>query len=780
MTSNNKLINKNKYKALNLTNMYSSKVQNPYYNNLEQINETLIANKFQKNHGSIEKLIETKEINIPQDIYNRLSAVSLNNSFNIETLLFLGHCKVVSLFSGQSNITTGFFVKRNKTDEEKEEYFPNDFQTLPFSINLGSNETWNSIALRVHKSLTNLRKLKNIKIKNLYEVNKLFDFSFAYIEKTTSQKDEIRLFEDESNSLLVKFHNNTNSFHASNTKCTIQYLSGNISEKQVNALEDSYVRVLESISEELQTVHTSSNWLSEKDKNQLLRWNDTNKKYPLKNNLVELFEEQAYKTPNQIASINKNEKLTYRQLNERSNKLARYLRNNGIGPDCLVGICMSRSNLMLISLLGILKAGAGYVPLDLNYPKDRLQNMLDDTNIELLLTDDSFNEKLFIKENKIIQLDIEWSEISELPCNNLNDLTSPNNIAYLVFTSGSTGMPKAAVIEHRSVIELMYWAKDEFGTTALSGVLASSSICFDMSIFELFAPLSWGGTVIIVDNILQLHDSNEKDMISLLSTIPSALCTIAELNWIPDKTKNALLAGEPLTQKITNRIFEATKLEKIWNAYGLSEDTTYTTTSLITRESKESINIGKPIANRQLYILDDYNNQVPIGVIGELYVSGNGLAREYMNRPKLTEERFLKNFFSDNNTARMYRTGDLVRYRYDGTLDYITRKDSQIKLRGHRIELGEIESILFEHKYIENCAVVCRKEVDNKRLIAYVVCNEHHTKVSEQLIKEYLSKKLPEWMVPSTIVRLNKLPTTNHGKLDRNALPAPERCSWSS
>ncbi|WP_312683581.1 amino acid adenylation domain-containing protein [Mammaliicoccus sciuri] len=778
MTTNNKLINRNKYKTLNLTNMYSLKIQKLYYNNIEQINETLIENKFKKEHISVGKLIETKEINIPQDTYTRLSAISLNNNLDIETLLFLGHCKVVSLFSGQRNITTGFCVRCNKVDKKKEGILSSDFQILPFSINLGSDETWNSIALRVRKSLTNIRKLKNVKIKDLYEVNKLFDFSFAYIEKATSQKDEIALFEDESNSLLVEFHNNTNLVHASNIKCNIQYRSDNISEEQVNALEDSYIRVLESISEELQTVHTSSNWLSEKDENRLLSWNDTNKKYPIKSNLVELFEEQAYKTPNKTASIHKNEKLTYRQLNERSNKLARYLRNNSIGPDCLVGICMSRSNLMLISLLGILKAGAGYVPLDLNYPKERLQNMLDDINVELLLIDDSFNEKLFIRKSKIVQLDIEWSGISELPCTNLNGLTSPNNIAYLVFTSGSTGMPKAAVIEHRSVIELMYWAKDEFGLTALSGVLASSSICFDMSIFEIFAPLSWGGTVIIVDNILQLHDSNEKNLISLLSTIPSALCTIAELNWIPDKTKNVLLAGEPLTQNITNRIFESTKLEKIWNAYGLSEDTTYTTTSLITRESKEPINIGKPIANRQLYILDDYNNQVPVGVIGELYVSGNGLAREYMNRPKLTEERFLKNFFSDNNTDRMYRTGDLVRYRTDGTLDYIARKDSQIKLRGHRIELGEIESILFDHKYIENCAVVCRKEVDNNRLIAYVVCNEYHTKFSEQLIKEYLSKKLPEWMVPSTIVRLNKLPTTNHGKLDRNALPAPERCSW--
>jgi acyl-CoA synthetase (AMP-forming)/AMP-acid ligase II len=227
-------------------------------------------------------------------------------------------------------------------------------------------------------------------------------------------------------------------------------------------------------------------------------------------------------------------------------------------------------------------------------------------------------------------------------------------------------------------------------------------------------------------------------------------------------------------------MFSSTKLEKIWNAYGLSEDTTYTTVSVIKRGCEEPVTIGRPIANRQLYILDEYQQMVPIGVIGELYVAGNGLARGYINRPDLTAERFLPNRFGDHTKTRMYRTGDLVRYLPDGQLAYIGRKDHQIKLRGHRIDLGEIEMTLATHADVEQCVVICREDGGDKRLIAYVVMRNHTIDVSPLQLKEHLRVKLPEWMVPASIVWLAKLPTTSHGKLDRKALPAPERCSWPS
>ncbi|MCK6258783.1 amino acid adenylation domain-containing protein [Fictibacillus sp. KIGAM418] len=755
-----------------------SSVQAFWDENRHQMTETLIMS----NSGKLSKRsggkIQKEEINIPQEVYNSLSDAARKSATNIETLLFVAHCKVVSLLSGQSTIATGMGIETQRSSVEHQIDMGNHAQFLPLAITLGPLETWNDIALRVHEKIGMIKELKTLITSDLKDINRLFDVNFAYVEHDF--KNELLSEDnDESNSLTVKFHSNSTISSFNDIKCLIQYRDDQITKDQVIALGYYYSRILESIGKDLLTIHTNSNWLTINDEKLLSEWNNlTIKEFPLKNNLLQLFEEQAQRTPNQIASINKNESLTYQELNERSNQLARYLRNLGVGPEFLVGICMKRSNLMLIGLLGILKAGGGYVPLDPNYPKERLHHMLDDANVEMILTDNLLSEQLSFDGRKIIKLDVEWPIIASFECTNLECQTISSNVAYLVFTSGSTGLPKAAVIEHGSVIELMYWAKDEFGLETLSGVLASSSICFDMSIFELYVPLSWGGTVIIVDDILQVRNTEGREKISLLSTVPSALCTLAELGWVPDNTRAALLAGEPLSRQVTTRIFNSTKLEKIWNAYGLSEDTTYTTVSLIKRELEGPITIGKPIANRQLYVLDEYQREVPIGVMGELYVAGNGLARAYINRPELTADRFLLKIFNDNKKVRMYRTGDLVRYRSDGTLEYIARKDHQIKLRGHRIELGEIEITLGAHKAVEQCVVVCRTEGEDKRLIAYVVIKEGNINVSPHQLKEYLSGNLPEWMIPAMIVWLEKLPTTSHGKLDRKALPAPERCSW--
>jgi microcystin synthetase protein McyA len=761
-----------------------SKVQSFWDENRHQMTETLIMKNFDKLSKQNGGIIQKEEINITQEIYNRLSDAARKSGTNIETLLFVAHCKVVSLLSGQATIATGIYKDAHCSSFEHQIDIGNHARVLPLAITLGPQETWNDIALRAYEMLGTIHELKALKISNLKDINRLFDVNFSYVEhdymnNLIYKNDEMAITEDddENNSLTVRFYSNSSKSSLNDIKCLIQYRDNQITKDQVIIIGDYYSRILEAIGKELLTIHTSSNWLSLKNEKLLSEWNNTTKEFPLKNNLLQLFEEQAQKTPNHIASINKNEKLTYQQLNERSNQLARYLRKLGVGPEFLVGICMKRSNFMLIGLLGILKAGGGYVPLDPSYPKERLQYMLDDANVEMILTDNILSEQLSFDDREIIRLDVEWPIIAKFQSTNLECQTISSNVAYLVYTSGSTGLPKAAVIEHRSVIELMYWAKDEFGLVSLSGVLASSSICFDMSIFELYVPLSWGGTVIIVDDILQLRNNEGNEKISLISTVPSALCTLAELGWVPDNTSAALLAGEPLSRQITTRIFNSTKLNKLWNAYGLSEDTTYTTISLIKRELEEPITIGKPIANRQLYVLDEYQRKVPIGVMGELYVAGNGLARGYINRPELTAERFLPNSFSDNKKIRMYRTGDLVRYRSNGTLEYIARKDHQIKLRGHRIELGEIEMTLGAHKAVEQCAVVCRKEGDDKRLIAYVVIKKCNINVSINQLKKYLSEKLPEWMIPAMFVWLDKLPTTSHGKLDRHALPAPERCS---
>lgn len=747
--------------------------------NRQQWTETRVINSFDKQNIDAAGVIKKEEITITKGMYITLENAAFKSGTSLETILFVAHCKVISLLSGQSTIMTGICKNKAPLSVDRQTDVGTHTRILPLALTLDAQETWNDIALKVHGMLKTLKELKMPQTSDLKD-NKLFDSSFFYeehddITRLNIGKVEQLIYERNIDKmpLTVRFLSSSNDI-----RCVIQYRDDQITREQVLTLSGYYSRILEAIGKDLLTMHAKFNWLSIEHEDLLSKWNNTSREFPKKGNLLQLFEEQVQRTPDKIASINKNEKLTYRQLNERSNRLARYLRKSEVGPEFLVGICLKRSNLMLVGLLGILKVGGGYVPLDPNYPEERLYFILNDANVNLILTDNNLSKQLSFGEREIIRLDVDWSSIESFDCTNIECQTTSSNIAYLVFTSGSTGFPKATVIEHGSVIELMYWAKDEFGLDSLTGVLASSSICFDMSIFELYVPLSWGGTVIIVDDILQIHSTKETEKISLLSTVPSALVTLAELGWVPANTKAALLAGEPLSRHITTRIFNSTKLEKIWNAYGLSEDTTYTTVSLIKRGIEEPVTIGKPIANRQLYILDEYQQKVPIGVPGELYVAGNGLARGYVNRPELTSEQFLSNCFSDSEKTRMYRTGDLVRYRSDGTLDYIARKDQQIKLRGHRIELGEIEMTLATHEAVEQSVVVCRRDSGDHRLIAYVVIRDCNLEVTSFLLKEYLRKKLPEWMIPASIVWLEELPTTSHGKLDRNALPAPERCSW--
>ena len=765
----------------------SAKAQAFWNENRHQMSETLVLNNFDKLYAHIGGALRKVEITIATETRDALIDAARKSGTSLETLLFVAHCKVVSLLSGQVMITTGICTDARYSSDNQQADIGNYVRVLPFALTLGAQETWNDIALRVHEAFGILHELEKLPLAGLNDTKKLFDVNFAYTEHADTSyllnnNDETVIVEDsyDNNSLIVRFISGANIRGINDLKCLIEYSDDLITKEQVIAFGGYYTRVLQAIGRDLTTFHISSHWLSDENERLLSKWNDTVREFPLKNNLSQLFEEQAQRTPERIASINKNEQLTYQQLNERSNQLARYLRKLGVGPEVLVGICMERSNLMLIGLLGVLKAGGGYVPLDPKYPNARLYFMLDDAKVEMILTDTIISAQLSFGDRRMIRLDDEWTIIVTFERNNIECQTTSSNVAYLVYTSGSTGFPKAAEIEHRSVIELMYWARDEFGLDTLSGVLASSSICFDMSIFELYAPLSWGGTVIIVDDILQLRDTQAITEVSLLSTVPSALCTLAELGWVSTNTRAALLAGEPLSRQMTTRIFGATKLEKIWNAYGLSEDTTYTTVSLIKRGFEEPVTIGRPIANRQLYVLDEYQQMVPIGVIGELYVAGNGLARGYINRPDLTAERFLSNRFGANTKTRMYRTGDLVRYRPDGELEYIGRKDYQLKLRGHRIDLGEIEMTLATHAAVEQCVVVCREDGGDKRLIAYVVMRNHTIDVSPLQLKEHLRVKLPEWMVPASIVWLAKLPTTSHGKLDRHALPAPERCSWPS
>src|SRR6185503_15801414 len=345
----------------------------------------------------------------------------------------------------------------------------------------------------------------------------------------------------------------------------------------------------------------------------------------------------------------------------------------------------------------------------------------------------------------------------------------PESLGYVIYTSGSTGRPKGVAIEQRSTVAMLQWAQQVFGPEDLAAVLASTSICFDLSVFEMFLPLSVGGAVIMAQDALQLAQGNWTGVeLSLINTVPSAMAELVRLGCVPASVRVVNLAGEPLSQTLVEQLYEQSGVERVYDLYGPTEDTTYSTYAL--RGVKEAATIGRPIANTQVYLLDQWLEPVPVGVAGEIYLGGAGLARGYLKRPELTAERFIPHPYGEAGT-RLYRTGDLARYQRDGKLQYLGRRDQQVKLRGYRIELGEIEAVLQQHPFVREVAVTLHE----RRLVAYVVRSaEANGENLAAALRESAGSKLPEYMVPAFFVELDALPLTSNGKIDRRALPAPE------
>ena len=461
---------------------------------------------------------------------------------------------------------------------------------------------------------------------------------------------------------------------------------------------------------------------------QLRVWNQTDINYPLNQTLVTLFEQQVAKTPEKIAVVFEDCRLSYLELNQKVNQLAHYLlqlkTEQKLPNNPLIAICVERSLLMVISIIAILKAGGAYVPIDPRYPSERIHLILEDSHASFLLTTNSIKKQLPLErlQNLSQVVCLEQETRCDRSTENPNLQSSPDDLAYVIYTSGSTGKPKGVVIAHYSPVVLLKWAHSVFSAEQLAGVLASTSICFDLSIFEIFVPLTQGGSVIVVENALYIEQASESVVpITLINTVPSAAAQLLNMNAIPASVQVINLAGEPLKNSLVQALYQSTSVTEIYNLYGPSEDTTYSSFTKIAKNAQYEPTIGKPIANTRIYILDSYNQPLAPGIPGELCIAGAGLAQGYLNRPDLNAEKFINlNLFAQ--TERIYKTGDLARWLPDGNLQYLGRIDHQVKLRGFRIELGEIEALLVKHPNIKEAAVIVRQETEiDQRLVAYVV-----------------------------------------------------------
>lgn len=519
--------------------------------------------------------------------------------------------------------------------------------------------------------------------------------------------------------------------------------------------------------------------LTPKERHEILvEWNDTSAAYAADKCIHELFEEQAARTPRAVAVVYGDSRLTYEDLNVRANRLARYLRDRGAGPETLVGICMNRSLDLVVALLAILKSGAAYVPLDPDFPRERLAFMLRDARAGMLVTEEALHATLPTEDVTVLRIDGDWPQIAVAEGSNLDTVVRPDNLAYVLYTSGSTGQPKGVMLAHRRLVNLCAWRQRRYGVGTSDCIASVSNITFAPAAWDVFGTLASGACLALIPEERGARgDLRSIPPATLLQMVPSTLK--AALSSFADAfghAEHVFCGGDRLSVQAAQQFFASCsgRLHSLWGATEVGADASDHECAL---PIGRIVPIGRPIANTRLYLLDAHLEPVPVGVLGELYVGGVGLARGYLNRPGLTAARFVPDPFGDKPGSRLYRTGDLGRYLPDGLIEFGGRVDDQVKVRGFRVELGEIESTLRRHPAVREVAVAPTAGIEGElRLVAYVV-PVAGTAPTASLLRSFARQNLPDVMIPTTFVSMAELPRTPTGKIDRRALPEPPLAS---
>ena len=553
-----------------------------------------------------------------------------------------------------------------------------------------------------------------------------------------------------------------------------QYNLDLFEESTIVHMSTHFLMLLESIVDDPECPLGDFPLLTETEKQLLLNgWNDITTDYPSDICLHELFETQVQKTPDAVAVECNDQRLSYRELDERANQVANYLKKFSVGPEVCVGVYVERSIGLLVGLLGVLKAGAAYVPLTPGTPANRLEYMLREMDSHIVVTEQKLAENLPESCGKIVCLDGDWATIAKEAKIRKGRGASPTNLAYVMFTSGSTGKPKGVQIEHRGVVNFLTSMQRRPGISSDDVLLAVTTFAFDISVLELFLPLTVGAKVVVVCNDVaadgvQLTKAIEEAKITIMQATPATWRLLVEAGWSGDRRMKVLCGGEAFPSDLAEPLLQ--RCGSLWNMYGPTETTVWSAVDEVT-ERMDPMPIGRPIANTQIYVLDNQLQPVPIGVTGHLYIGGDGVARGYLNHSELTTEKFIDSPFGDH--ARLYRTGDLARYRPDGKIEFLGREDFQVKIRGFRIELEEIESRLTDHLQIRQAVVTarqCDSKIKDRQLIAYFT---HHEVPNTSELRDFLKEDLPDYMVPSVFVPIDEFPLNSAGKIDRSQLPQP-------
>jgi amino acid adenylation domain-containing protein len=638
----------------------------------------------------------------------------------------------------------------------------------------------------VHQDLPFEKLVEELKLNRDLSYNPLFQVMFVLqnVPKPNLSLSDLFVSYEEG-------YNNTSKFDLtlfiedceSGLVATCEYNTDLFNVDTITRMLGHFQSLLENIVSDPQECISKLPLLTSSEIRQLLvEWNDTKEDYPQDKCVHQLFEEQVEKTPDAVAAVFENQRLTYRELNHKANQLAHYLQKLGVKPEVLVGIYMHRSIEMVVAVLGILKAGGAYLPLDPAHPKDRLVFILEDTQSPVLLTQQRLKEKLPTDDVEVVYLDSDWSEIAREFSENPSCKIISTNLAYVIYTSGSTGKPKGTLISQQGLLNYLTWCTQAYNVEQGKGTIIHSSLAFDLTITSFFSSLLTGRSVELISEdqgIESLGNTLYRESnLSLVKITPAELLLLSR--QLPPKaasgiTRAFIIGGENLLTENITFWKEFAPETLLVNEYGPTETVVGCCVYRVPQNDIESnsVPIGQPIANTQLYVLDRQHQPVPIGVPGELYIGGAGLARGYLNRPELTAEKFIPNPFSNEIGTRLYKTGDLARYRSDGNLEFLGRIDHQVKVRGYRIELGEIESLLGKHPEVREAIVLMREDTPkNQRLVAYCVTDSETVTTSS--LRNFLKEKMPEYMLPSVFVQLKAVPLTTNGKIDRRALPIPD------
>jgi amino acid adenylation domain-containing protein len=491
----------------------------------------------------------------------------------------------------------------------------------------------------------------------------------------------------------------------------------------------------------------------------------------------ELLEVAVQERPQSTAVEFEGRSLTYVELHARANQLARVLRKHGVEREVLVGVCMERSLEMVVALLGILKSGGVYVPLDPSFGRGRIQYVLDEARVRVLITQKALRSFVPPTSAEVLCLEPSWDLIAEENDEPVPSEVGSSNLAYVIYTSGSTGKPKGVQLEHRSVTNFLCSMRQEPGLGPQDALLAVTTISFDIAALEIFLPLLAGARLIVATREATTDGNLLKSLLrssraTTMQATPTTWHILFESGWTGDRKLKALVGGEAVSPELARKL--AACCGSVWNMYGPTETTIWSSIYRIEGNDQRNVPIGKPIANTSLYVLGSNRGPLPYGAEGELYIGGDGLARGYFERPELTAEKFVPDPFSSRPGSRMYRTGDLARYRSDGNVEFLGRLDHQVKIRGFRIELGEIEAVLEQHQAVQQAVAIARDgDLGGKYLAAYFIAKPG-VSVSQTELREHLCRQLPEYMIPSALVGVREFPLTPNGKVDRKALPAPQ------